>query len=149
MLASLLRRRMQKAQKISRKDVLRQHLGEGGYRTVEQLVHEVKTLRLERLSRDCAKCQRDGVCPIRPGRNNPSFAGVVPVPVRALFFNTSLVQSFVSASIEKIPDLQWEAMIEEARINIQQYQDWESESSDFDADGSGEDSFASLRTSTR
>lgn len=126
-LASLLRRRLKKAQKVSRTDVLRQHLGEEGYRTLEQLVHEVKQLRLERLSRDCAKCKRDGTCSIRPGQN-AFFSGEVPQPVRELFFNTSLVQSFDYAPAEKISELDWSRMIEETRTNIQRYNEWESES---------------------
>lgn len=126
-LTSLLRRRLRKAQKVLRIDVMRQHLGEEGYHTVEQLVHEVKQLRLERLSRDCAKCNRDGSCPLRPG-HNAFFSGAVPQPVRELFFNTSLMQSFEYAPAEKISELDWFSMIEQTRTNIQRYNEWGSES---------------------
>lgn len=124
---ALLQRRAKKNQKLTRGDVLKQVLGKERCLEAAELVQEVKMMRLQRLSRDCPNCN-DGSFSISDG-NNPIFEAQesVPVPVRSLFFNTALVQAFETTPPERIPQLEWETMMDEARLNVQNYKMWDQE----------------------
>jgi len=126
---ALLRRRAKKNHKLTRGHVLKQVLGEERCLEAAELVQEVKLLRLQRLARDCPKC-KDEACSISNGKNPPfEPQESIPVPIRSLFFNTALVQAFETTPTERIPQLDWDTMMEEARLNVQTYEEWDQEAS--------------------
>lgn len=130
---ALMARRRKQQQKLSRTDMLQQVLGEERFQEAAQLSKQVRMLRLQRLVRDCPKCKQDGTCPIDGGSlsNNVPFTaqGTVPEPVQALFFKTELVQAFDTTPAELIRMINWEDLLDEARSNMERYQEWDLENS--------------------
>ena len=126
---SLLRRRMKKRHVQTRGEALRAALGVERLVEVTELVHTVKQLRLVRTSWGCRRCENDALC-ILPKENASSFTPQeqVPPPVRSLFFETALVQAFDNAPVERVLQLDWETMIDQARYNIRRYNSWCEES---------------------
>ena len=128
---SLLRRRMRKRQLQTRAEALRATLGVERLAEASTLVHTVKQLRLARTSRGCRQCESedDALCTSREENISPFAAQEqLPSPVRSLFFETALVDAFDSAPAERMPHLDWETMIDQARCNIHRYSSWCEES---------------------
>ena len=126
---SLLRRRMKKRQGQNRGEVLEATLGVKRLAEVTTLVQDVKQLRLERTSQGCLQCEGNALCTLPTERTAPFAAQKqIPSSVRSLFFETSLVHAFDSAPLERLPQLDWETMIDEARNTIRRYNDWCEES---------------------
>jgi hypothetical protein len=122
---SLLRRRLKKRQIPSREEALKSSLGAELFLEVWQLSREVKLLRLNRISLNCQSCRGNEMCTLPSERPLPFKAQEqLPVPVRSLFFETDLVQAFDSAPVDRIPQLDWKTMIEQARNSIRLYNDW-------------------------
>jgi hypothetical protein len=124
---ALLRRRAKKNQNLTRGDVLKQILGKERCLEATKLVQDVKMMRLGRLAICCPK-YKAGLRSISGGKNDSFEAQeAIPVPVRSLFFNTALVQAFETTPVERIPLINWDTMMEEARFNVQNYNEWDQE----------------------
>jgi hypothetical protein len=128
---TLLRRRLRKRQKPTRDESLHQVLGKERFFQVKDLVSEVKRLRLERLASECSgfgcrQKRRDDTCVRTPSSKSQE---TISWPMRCLFFKTTLVEAFESAPVNRIGELNWDAMMEEARFNVQSYIRWEKETS--------------------
>ena len=109
--------------------MLKKVLGEERCLEAAELVQEVKLLRLKRLARNCPGYKGKPGC-ISDGKNPPlEKQESVPAPMRSLFFNTALVQAFETTPTERIPQLDWDTMMEEARLNVQTYEEWDQEAS--------------------
>ena len=103
--------------KISRRRALQTALGNPKYQQVCDLVKAVQDLRL----RGAPSCRCTTACCKKidiPGQR------VMPPAVRSLFFHTDIVEAATTTPVEQAPFLQWDAMIHQARDNIQAYQDW-------------------------
>jgi hypothetical protein len=127
---ALLRRRLKKRQQPTREESLQQELGEERFGQVKKLVLEVKRLRLELMASECSSSvccrqkQRDETC----GRTlSAKSQELISWPTRCLFFKTTLVESFETAPVHRIPELNWDAMIAEAHLNILNYNGWDQE----------------------
>jgi hypothetical protein len=48
----------------------------------------------------------------------PSPQETISWPMRCLFFKTTLVEAFESAPVSRISELNWDAMMEEARVDV-------------------------------
>lgn len=118
---SLLRRRLKKRQQPTRDESLQQVLGVDRFNQVKNLVCEVKMLRLERLASECSS----SFCCRQKRRDYTTLSSksqeTISWPLRCLFFKTTLVEAFESAPVNRIAELNWDAMMEEARLNIQSY----------------------------
>jgi hypothetical protein len=51
----------------------------------------------------------------------------LPSVVRVLYFETLLVNAFEKYSIHRLASIDWDALIEQAAVNLQEFQMWENE----------------------
>ena len=127
---TIIRKRMKKSQSQSRNEVLLQVLGQERLHVVQQIVQTIKDMKIQALM----KGSLNGNIHAKSTQNESSSypmiksQGSIPQPARALFFNTTIVTSFESASVSLIPTLDWDSMIRDAQDNINAFKEWELES---------------------
>lgn len=136
---TLLRRRRNKTEKEVRSHVLKQTLG-ASYPEAVALVQRIKQLRSQRLQQDCAQCTERGCSLLSNSARINTIAPQqrLPPPVRALFFDVALVNAFEGAQAQRIPNLPWAIMIEQAEGVIHQYTEWNSQENSTLAEECGE-----------
>jgi hypothetical protein len=123
-----MRRRMLKTQRHTRHKQLVEVLGNDRFIVVSKLIQKIKDVKLQAM----LKGSLVSCCPRTENKNQGQFTllnshGAMTEPVRMLFFSTSLINSFESASVETIPTLDWDSMIEQAESHLNAFRQWELE----------------------
>jgi hypothetical protein len=113
-----MKRRWNIYQGPKRDELLKEALGKERYTTASQLMLEVKEFKHAMLTRKCLFKYKIG---------SSSGQQSIPYPVRLLFFQTSLIKSYETASLDSVTSLDWNSMIAQAKQNIQSYKEWELE----------------------
>ncbi|KAG7363796.1 hypothetical protein IV203_027157 [Nitzschia inconspicua] len=128
-----------------RTDVLMQVLGNDLFQRVQALVRRIQTVKLQQVVSLKGCCSgAAATCPLVPYNNNnnnnnnnkyqANFTGRFPVPVKDLFFHTTLVQAFEVMPVDKLEMLSWTRMIEEAENNLQAFEEYNNNDDDDDDD---------------
>jgi hypothetical protein len=123
----LIQRRLRKEEeKEDREATLRRIIGEKMSLQVMSLVREVKSIRLARVAVACGSCQH-GVCPTKSRESD--FVDLpkhekMPDAVRNLFFNIRLVQVIEQMPTNRWKTVNWNEVVDEARLRVQEYNDW-------------------------
>jgi hypothetical protein len=116
-LAFVSRRHLKKVQKRSRRRILHKVLGEQKYQEVCDLLKSIQDLRAQGAqSFRCTTCCETKL--VIPGQQT------MPSAVRNLFFNTKIVVATENAPLHQIELKKWDALIEQARANIEAFQEW-------------------------
>lgn len=110
----LVRRRMCSAAQRQRSQILQRILRDR-YVYVRNLVRDITLAKVKKV----AKLKCNGV------ECGPSFGQNLPTAVRNLFFGTTLVHAFEKYSVDRLPTLDWELLIEQAEENLRQFNQWE------------------------
>lgn len=116
-LAFVSRRHLKKDQKSNRHQILLKALGEKKYQEVCGLVKSIQDLRVQGAqSLLCTtRCETKLVI---PGQRT------MPSAVRNLFFDTKIVKATEKTPLDQIELEKWDALIEQARANIEAFQEW-------------------------
>jgi len=98
------------------------------YNEVLDLVGEISTLRYERAgatcnSREC-RLRREQQDPSTQQRQEKEIRETIPSPVRQLFFYNELDRVVTTADPATFRDLDWDGMIERARLEVAEYREW-------------------------
>lgn len=119
-IALVSRQRLKKAQeKKDRRQALQKALGETKYQQVCDTVKAVQDLRL----RGAASCRCTTTCCQAKKMSIPGQR-VMPSAVRNLFFETELIDAAETTPLDKIPTLDWDTMISQARANMKAFEEW-------------------------
>jgi hypothetical protein len=116
----LVRKKMMNRAKTGRKErarILIQILGPHRYKHCTELVRKIKTTMSTKVPQ--LKCNPQ-YCTRRLDTKLPSV-------VRVLYFETLLVNAFEKYSIHRLASIDWDALIEQAAVNLQEFQMWENE----------------------
>lgn len=124
---TFMRRRMLQTRRHTRHKQLVEALGNDKFIVVRKLIQKIKDMKLQAMLKGSLVS-----CPQTENKNQGQFPlltshGAMAEPVRVLFFNTSLINCFESASVETIPNLDWDSMIEQAESNLNAFKQWELE----------------------
>jgi hypothetical protein len=116
-------RLMHKQKRISngklRIQTLKRRLGTDMHAKTESLVQKIKYEKNELVGSSCAKCHfKEG-----PGASAFS-AKTLPRPVRALFFQTPMVDAFDNYGPQRLETVDWEGMSDQAERNLEAYYEW-------------------------
>jgi hypothetical protein len=109
----LVRKKMMNRAKTEKKErgrILIQILGPHRYKRCSELVRKIRTTM---------KCNTQ-YCTRR-------LDTILPPVVRVLYFETLLVNAFEKYSIHRLASNDWDALIEQAAVNLQKFQMWENE----------------------
>eukprot|EP00980_Cylindrotheca_fusiformis_P030759 scaffold25392_cov117-Cylindrotheca_fusiformis.AAC.2 len=121
LMAILVRKRMihrAKSAKQDRKQLLVQHLGFVKYRRCTELIRAIRIATATKASR--MRCNSQQHCSISRG-----LGSKLPPVVRALYFETKLVDAFESCSSSEVASVNWDALMERAEANLREFQMWE------------------------
>jgi hypothetical protein len=122
LLLGLMERKARQVQQADRTECLKQALGDR-YDTAMNLVHEINTTRLDRAKRGCGKqgcLARDA----KDGYRSPSLRGVIPPPVKQIFFLNRLCRVVKHTPASKLAEQDWEALIADAQNDLVSYREW-------------------------
>lgn len=74
------------------------------------------------------KCSTGSYCPTLCARRGCSISfekdTVLPQPVRNLFFGTALLDAFEKSPVERIQQMDWNALVAQAEENLGAYSQW-------------------------
>ena len=128
---ALLRRRLKQRQTPTRSETIKQCLGFEKFEEISELVKTIKHMRLIHIADGCQTCNGNQSCSLSLNSSNKKGSEQrltgqerIPVPVRLLFFEMAIVEAFENTPVERIPELPWDEMIQQAHTNIQIYQEW-------------------------
>lgn len=129
-LACLSRCRVKKIQKRSRRQTLYKTLGEAKYQEVCDLVEAIQDLRAQ--VAESLRCNRCKTRLVILGQQ------AMPPAVRNFFFSTQLVVATENTPLDRIEPEKWDTMIEQARGNIEAFQEWSGLHTKYYASGEAE-----------
>jgi hypothetical protein len=116
-LAFMSRCHLKKVQKRRRHKILRKALGEQKHQDVCDLVKAIQDLRAQ--GAQSFRCTTNSETKlVIPGQRT------MPSAVRNLFFNTQIVVATENTPLDQIELEEWDAMIDQARANIEAFQEW-------------------------
>lgn len=110
-------RHLKQVQKRRRRQILHKALGEQKYQEVCDLVRSIQDLRAQGAQsfRCTTSCETKLVI---PGQR------AMPPAVRNLFFSTKIITATEKIPLDQIELEKWDALIEQARANIEAFQEW-------------------------
>lgn len=120
LMMALLVRRVRMDQENDRTHVLEKTLG---CRLDEalQLVQEINTMRLSRASLGCSTC----LMPAKAiGPSGTPLPTEIPTPVKKLFFHNELCNAVERAPLKSLNTLNWNELIERAKLDLKEYREW-------------------------
>lgn len=125
-----VKRRLVKNCKRNRTETLRLVMGDDRYFIVRDLVRQIKLEKNTKVA--SMKCSTGSYCPPNTtgggARRSCSISfekdTVLPQPVRNLSFGTALLDAFEKSPVERIQQMDWNALVAQAEENLGAYSQW-------------------------
>jgi hypothetical protein len=101
-------------------------MGRQRYEKAKMLVGVIKQSKLEYMAKHTKNCcSNSKTCCSRPGSPPPpTLPSLLPRPVKKLYFSTRLVPVFEKVPIDRLANVEWERLLEEAQQNLEAFQGW-------------------------
>lgn len=114
LMTTMVRRRMCQSAKQQRTQILQNTMGRTRYFKASDLVRDIRMAKMNQVM--ALRCDGD--------MSSRTFGMNLPPVVRNLYFETSLVHAFEQYGLERLPTVDWDRLIEQAELNLLEFQRW-------------------------